>query len=310
MPRYLIGRLTSAALVLWGVTVLTFAVAFALPGDPAAMIAGPQATPETVASIRHELELDRPLPARYLHFLGRLAHGDLGRSYTGQPVAEAIGQRLPATVALAVTAWALWLLGGTLFGTLAAARRSARRDAALLLFSVVGASLPTFWLGMMLLYLLAERLPLFPAGGYGTPAHLVLPALTLSASGVAYYARLVHAGLGETLDFDYVRTARAKGLSEPVVLFRHALRNALLPLVTIAGADLAALLGGVVFTESVFTWPGLGQLAVTAVQQRDVPMIMGVVLVAAAAVVFANLVVDLLYPVLDPRIRLRPASVE
>lgn len=305
MRGYLARRLVWAVVVLWGVTLLTFAVGFALPGDAARLIAGEQAPPETVAAIRHELQLDRPLPAQYGAFLGRLAHGDLGHSYlTQESVSSAIARALPASLSLALAGWLLWLAGGTAAGVVAAARRSANRETGLLLFSIAGASVPTFWLGMMLLYLFAERVHLFPAGGYGTPAHLVLPTLTLGVSGVAYYARLVHTGLADALEQDYTRTARAKGLSERAVIFRHALRNAMLPLVTIAGADLAALLGGVVFTERVFSWPGMGQLAVSVVLQRDIPMIMGVVLVAAAAVVLANLAVDLLYPLVDPRIRL------
>ena len=307
---YLAKRIGSALLVIWGVVTLTFVVAFLLPGDPAQLIAGTQADPETIRTIRRELRLDAPVGAQYARFLGRALRGDLGRSYlTREPVAEAIATRLPATIVLSLTAWVLWLLGGTVIGVFVAARRSPLREAELLAGSVLGASIPTFWLGMMLLYLFAQRWPLFPAGGYGTPAQLVLPALTLAASGVAYYGRLVHSSLAETLDQDYVRTARAKGLSERAVIYRHALRNALLPLVTIAGADLAALLSGVVFTESVFSWQGMGQLAVTAVEQRDLPMILGVVLVAATGVVLANLLVDLLYPLLDPRIRLaRPAT--
>ena len=305
MLPYAVRRLGSAVLVIWGVVTLTFAVAFLLPGDPAQLIAGTQGDPETIRTIRRELQLDAAVPVQYARFLSRAVHGDLGRSYlTGQPVAEAIATRLPATILLSFTAWLVWLLGGVATGVFVAARRSAAREAALLVGSVAGASLPTFWLGMMLLYLFAERWPLFPAGGYGTPAHLVLPVLTLAASGVAYYGRLVHSSLGEVLREEYVRTARAKGLPERAVIYRHALRNALLPLVTIAGADLAALLGGVVFTESVFSWQGMGQLAVTAVGQRDIPMIVGVVLVAATGVVLANLLVDLLYPLLDPRIRL------
>ena len=304
MARYLLRRLGWALVMLFGISLITFVVAYRLPGDPAALLAGPQATPEVIAGIRRNLHLDDPLPVQYGRFVGRLLQGDLGTSYvSGQPVAQEIGARLPATLTLAFAGWSCWLLLGTLFGLFAAARPTPAREGTLLAFSVLGASVPTFWVGILLLYVFAVRLPWFPTGGYGEPSSLVLPMLTLAASGVAYYSRLVHANLSEVLSQDYVRTARAKGLSPRAVLLRHALRNALLPLVTLAGADLAALLGGVVFTEAVFAWPGMGLLALSAVQDRNVPVILGVVLVSATFVVLGNLIVDLLYPLLDPRIR-------
>jgi peptide/nickel transport system permease protein len=264
------------------------------------------ARPEVVENIRKKLKLDRPVTEQYAHFLGGVLRGDLGESYaTGQPVAEAIRHRLPTTAALAVAAWVCWLVVGTGIGVWAAARPTRAREGLLLSFSILGVSTPTFWIGILLLYLFVSRMALFPAGGAGTPAHFVLPLVTLALPGIAYYSRLAHSGMMDTLAEPFVRTAVAKGAPPRVVLLRHALRNALLPLVTIAGADLATLLGGVVFTESVFDWPGLGRLAVDAVGQKDIPMIMGVVLVSAAFVVAANLLVDLLYPLLDPRIRMQ-----
>lgn len=304
MALFLLKRLGWAVVTLFGVTLITFLVVYRLPGDPAVLMAGPSAPPETVAQIRQKLKLDRPAPEQYLDFLSRLTRGDLGESYTtGEKVSEAIARRLPATMQLAVAGWACWLVLGTLIGVWAASRPTRLREGVLLGFSIVGVSTPTFWLGILLLYLFVTRLHLLPAGGTGTPAHLVLPVITLAFSGVAFYARLAHASMTGVLREDYVRTAVAKGASPRAVLFRHALRNALLPLVTIAGADLAALLGGVVFTESVFDWQGMGLLAVQAVSAVNVPVIMGVVLVGAAFVVVANLLVDLLLPVLDPRIR-------
>ena len=308
MIRYLVKRIVWALITLVGVTLVTFVVVYRIPADPALTLAGPTALahPEVVQNIRHKLKLDRPAWEQYTGFLGGLLHGDLGESYaTGQPVGEAIAHRLPATIELAVIGWLCWLVLGTLLGVWVAARPTRLREGALLLFSIVGVSTPTFWVGIVLLYLFVARAHLFPAGGAGTPAHLVLPVATLAVSGVAYYARLAHSGMAETLREPYVRTAVAKGVPPRDLLFRHALRNALLPLVTIAGADLAALLGGVVFTETVFDWPGMGRLAVDAVGQKDVPMIVGVVLVSAAFVVLANVAVDLLYPLLDPRIELR-----
>ncbi len=301
----LLKRLAWGLLTLLGVTAITFVVVYRIPADPALALAGPSALrhPEVVENIRKKLHLDRPVTVQYAYFLGGLVHGDLGESYaTGQPVSAAIASRLPATAELAVAGWLCWLVLGTLIGVWVAARPGGRREGVLLLFSIAGVSTPTFWIGILLLYLFVSRLQLLPAGGSGTVRHLILPLATLAVSGVAYYARLAHAGMTETLREPYIRTAVAKGLSPRVVLYRHALRNALLPLATLAGADLAALLGGVVFTESVFDWPGLGRLAVEAVGQKDVPMIVGVVLVSATFVVLANLGVDLLYPMLDPRI--------
>jgi peptide/nickel transport system permease protein len=305
MIGYLVRRVLWAAGILVGVSFLTFVVAFLVPADPARTLAGPRASPETLASIRRELGLDQPVPVQYARYLGRAMRGDLGRSYvTGETVAEALWARLPATALLAGSAWVCWLVFGIAIALLVTPR-GASGDGALLAFSILGTSIPTFWLGIVLLYLFAARWRLLPDAGYGTPAHLVLPVVTLTVYGAAYYARLTHANLREVLDQEYIRTARAKGLSEGRVLLRHALRNALLPLVTVAGVDLAALLGGVVFTESVFAWPGIGQLAVQSVFTLDIPMILGTVTLSAVFVVLANLVVDLLYPLLDPRIVLR-----
>ncbi|MBI3912062.1 MAG: ABC transporter permease [Armatimonadetes bacterium] len=308
MIGYVLRRLAWGLVALLGVTFLAFTVAYLVPGDAAQLLAGPNARPDDVANIRRQLGLDQPWLVQYAGFLWRLAHADLGRSYTGQPVAEIIAQHLPPTLLLAATGWICWLVFGVSLGALVAWRRNRAGDAALLVFSIVGASVPTFWVGVLLLYVFAVRLGWFPIGGSGSGRHLVLPTLTLAAAGVAYYARLAHAHLDETLTRDYVRTARAKGLPGPLVLGRHALRTALLPLVTIAGSDLAGLVGGVVFTESVFNWPGLGRLAVERMTQQDVPVILGVVLVSATAVVLLNLVIDLVYPLLDPRVRVGGAQ--
>jgi peptide/nickel transport system permease protein len=303
VTRYLLRRLAWALVTLWGISLLTFLAIFVVPGDPAAVLAPKGASPELRQSIRRELGLDRPVLLQYAAYVGRAARGDLGRSYvTGERVAAAIARRVPPTALLALSGWAVWLLVGTALGMAAAVAAGRWPERLVLGFGILGASLPTFWVGIVLLYLFASRLPWLPAGGYGTPAHLVLPTLTLGLSGAAAYSRIVHASLRGVLGEDYIRTARAKGLDERQVIGRHALRNALLPLATLAGADLAALFGGVVVTESVFAWPGIGQLAVQAVLNLDVPMIMGTVLFSAALVVAANLAVDLLYPQIDPRI--------
>lgn len=311
MLGYLIRRLLGAFGILVGVSFITFGVAFLVPSDPARVLAGPRASAETIASIRRELGLDDPVPVQYARYVARAARGDLGRSYlTGERVAEAIRSRLAATALLGGTAWVCWLLFGIGLALLVTAgagegQEESWRDQALLTFSILGTSVPTFWLGIVLLYLFAARWRLLPDAGYGTPAHLVLPVATLTVYGAAYYARVARESLRQTLSQEYIRTARAKGLSRAQVLLRHALRNALLPLVTLAGVDLAALLSGVVFTESVFAWPGIGQLAVQSVFALDLPMILGCVLLSAVFVVLANLAVDLLYPLLDPRIALR-----
>ncbi len=306
LNRPLIRRLSWAVVTLWGVTLLAFLVLYRIPADPAVALAGPSAAgdPAVVQSIRARLRLDQPVWVQYGDFLLRLSRGDLGQSYVkGTPVREAITAVLPNTLLLGLSGWACWLVLGTGIGVLVAARPGKVSEGLLLAFSILGASTPAFWIGILLLYVFVARLGWFPAGGTGTPKHLVLPLITLAASGVAYYARLAHSAMSDTLREDFIRTAKAKGLSPTVIVMRHALRNALLPLVTIAGADLAALLGGVVFTESVFAWNGLGQLAVEAVAGLDIPVIMGVVLVSGVLVVAANLVVDLIYPIIDPRIR-------
>ena len=304
MALVLLKRVGWALVTLLGVTALTFIVLYRIPADPADLLAGPTAPPEVKQNIRRQLKLDRPVWEQYATFLGRLSRGDLGESYvTRQPVAAAIAARLPATAVLALSGWVCWLFIGTLLGVSVAARSTRTGESALLFLSVLGVSTPTFWVGILLLQVFVAKLRWLPAGGVGGPEHLVLPVLTLAVAGVAYYARLTYSSMTQTLREDFVRTAVAKGLPPKVVLFRHAFRNALLPLVTIAGADLAALLGGVVFTESVFDWKGMGKLAVEAVNSLDVPLIVGIVLVSAVFVVLANLVVDLLYPLLDPRIR-------
>ena len=301
----LLQRLGWSILILLGVSFLTFAVAFIVPSDPARTVAGPKADRETLAAIRKDLGLDDPWPIQYARYLGRLLRGDFGRSYlTRQNVLEAILERLPATAYLAATSLAASALIGIGLGCLTALRQGSVMDLGVLVGSLVVLALPIFWVGMMLLYVLAYRLRLFPLGGFGG-VNVVLPACALALNGAAYYARLLHTNMRTTLDQDYIRTAHAKGLSRLRVFGKHALRNALIPLITLLGLDFAGLMSGVVLTETVFNWPGLGRLAVDAVFNQDIPMIMGTVLFSALLVVGANIVVDLLYLVVDPRIRYR-----
>jgi peptide/nickel transport system permease protein len=301
----MLRRLAWSGVILLGVTALTFVLAFVIPSDPARTVAGPKADPQTLASIRRELGLDQPLVVQYGRYMMRLAHGDFGRSYvTRQGVLAAILERVPATALLAIVSLCTAALLGISLGCFTALRQGSTVDLAVLVGALVVLSLPVFWVGMMLLYGFAFRLGWFPLGGFGL-RNVVLPATALALGQTAYYARLLHTNLRGVLSEDYIRTAHAKGLSRWRVYGKHALRNALIPLTTVLGLDFAALMSGVVLTETVFNWPGLGRLAVEAVFNQDIPLIMGTVLFSALLVVGANVVVDVLYVVIDPRIRFR-----
>ncbi len=301
----LVQRLAWSVVILLGVSFLTFTLAFVVPSDPARTVAGPKADRETLATIRRELGLDQPLLVQYVRYLDRLAHGDFGRSYlTRQNVLAAILERLPATAYLAVVSLGVSAVVGIGLGCTTALRQGSAVDLSVLLGSLVILSLPVFWVGMMLLYGFAYRLRLLPLGGFGV-VNVILPASALALKGAAYYARLLHTNMRTVLDQDYIRSAHAKGLSPVQVYGKHALRNALIPLVTLLGLDFAGLMSGVVLTETVFNWPGLGRLAVDAVFNQDIPMIMGTVLFSAVLVVGANVLVDVLYMAIDPRIRYR-----
>jgi peptide/nickel transport system permease protein len=305
MIAYLARRLAASTLILIGVTMVTFALAFLMPADPVRQIAGRNATPETVESIRHQLGLDRPVPVQYATYLGHLAQGDLGHSYIQKTdVGQLIMSRLPATLLLMLGAIFFELAIGIPLGTFAAARRG-KADRAIMIFAFAGVSTPQFVVGLVLLYLLAYLAGWFPMSGYGGPSHLILPALTLGIGGGGWYARILRSSLVEVLRQDYIRTARAKGLSERTIVITHALRNALLPIVAMIGLDIGTFMGGAVVVESVYGWPGIGQLAWQAIQRIDIPIIMGVTLVAAVAIVLGNLIADLVTPLIDPRIRLR-----
>jgi peptide/nickel transport system permease protein len=275
-----------------------------VPADPAVSIAGPKADPQTLAAIRTDLGLDDPLPLQLGRYVWQLAHGDLGQSYlTGRRVADVIAERLPATALLGLTALGIGFALGLVIGITTAARQGSGMDVAVLVATLVGLSVPTFWIGNLLIYAFGYRLRWLPLGGYGTWRHLVLPAATLALFQFFFYARFVHTNVSGTLASDYIRTARAKGVGTLALYFRHALRNALIPIVTLLGLDVAALMSGVVLTETVFNWPGLGRLAVQAVFSLDIPVLAGTVLFSAALVLAANLIVDLLYGVIDPRVR-------
>ncbi|PJF26934.1 MAG: glutathione ABC transporter permease GsiC [Phototrophicales bacterium] len=306
MLRYLINRLFGAAGVVLGVATISFVLVFMMPGDAARMYAGPRAPEETVNRIREQWGLNDPLPVQYVRYVGRALQGDLGRSTRDQrPVTTAVFERLPATLQLALAGLFVELAIGIPLGILAATRPGSIWDNLATTGALIGISLPPFAFGLVALYLLGFVIPIFPLGGYGGIQYLILPALVLGLSGAAFYARVLRNSMLEIIGDDYIRTARAKGLSPRMVLSRHVLRNALLPVVTLAGIDLAQLLGGVVVIEAVFGWPGIGFQAWQAIRNQDTPIIMGTVLVAATAVVVMNMLIDFLYISLDPRVRVQ-----
>ena len=306
MIGYVIQRLAQAALILLGISVVTFVLLYLLPADPVRQIAGRSATAETVANIRAQLGLDLPLWEQYWRYLSNLLQGNLGRSYLQKTeVAELVGARLPASLLLMAGAIVCELAIGLSMGVLAAVRRGGLLDNALMVVSFVGVSAPQFVIGILLLYVFAVQLNWFPIGGYGTFQHLVLPALTLGLLGAGWYARMMRSSMLDVLRQDYIRTAQSKGLRGRTVLFRHAIPNAILPVVAMIGIDIGMFMSGIVVVESVFGWPGIGQLAWQAIQRVDIPIIMGVTLVSACAIVVGNLIADLIAPLIDPRIKLR-----
>lgn len=306
MLTYLARRLIQAALILLGVSVITFALLYLLPADPVRQIAGRSATAETVENIRRLLGLDQPFLVQYWRYLTGLLQGDLGRSYLQRSeVSELIAARLPASLLLMAGAIVCELLIGLTMGLIAAVRRGTALDQGLMIASFVGVSAPQFVIGLLLLYFFAVQLGWFPIGGYGTFQHLVLPSVALGILGAGWYSRMMRSSMIDVLRQDYIRTARAKGLSRLTVLMRHALPNAILPVIAMIGIDIGMFMSGIVVIESVFGWPGIGQLAWQAIQRVDIPIIMGVTLVSACAIVLGNLLADLVTPFIDPRIRLR-----
>jgi peptide/nickel transport system permease protein len=306
MAMLFLRRLVQMALILLGVAAITFVLLYALPADPARMIAGRSATAQTVANIRRELGLDQSLPVQFWSYLSNLLQGNLGRSYAQKTeVATLIMARLPATLTLMFSGIVVEVMLGLTLGTIAAVRRGGFVDRLVMMASFVGVSAPQFVVALLLLYVFAATLGWFPMSGYGTFSHVVLPAATLGVLGAGWYARMVRSAMIDVLNQDYVRTARAKGLSSRRITFRHALPNAVLPVIAMIGIDIGQFMGGVVVVEAVYGWPGIGQLAWQAIQQVDIPIIMGVTLTSALAIILGNLVADLIAPVIDPRIRTR-----
>lgn len=306
MMYYLLKRLLHAALILLGVTFITYLLLYLLPADPVRQIAGRSATPETVENIRQQLGLDLPFYEQYWRYLTSLLQGDMGRSWLQKTeVAELIAARLPASLSLMAAGIGVELIIGLTLGTIAALKRNSLLDRGLMIFSFVGVSSPHFVAAMLFLYLFAVQWSWFPIGGYGTWQHLILPAFTLGLLGSGWYSRMMRSSMIEVLHQDYVRTAKAKGLSRTRILFRHIIPNALLPIISMIAIDIGIFIGGMVVVESVFGWPGIGQLAWQAIQRVDIPIIVGVTLVSAVAIVMANLLADLVSPWIDPRIDLK-----
>jgi len=304
MFQYILKRLLSTLPVLLGISLLLFFMLRMLPGDPAQVLAGQMASQEDIKNIRQQLGLDKPVFVQYGLFLSRLAKLDLGRSArTQNPVIKEIWARLPNTVLLAVTAITLACLFGIPAGIISAVRPYTWIDYLFTSMALFGISMPVFWLGLMLIVVFSLVLHWLPAGGIGSWKHVILPSFTLAAFVVAFITRITRASMIETLSQDYTTTARSKGLKEQVVIVKHALKNALIPIITVVGLQFGLLLGGAVLTETVFAWPGLGRLIVDSILARDYPVIQGTILIFGLLYILVNLVVDLLYAFIDPRIR-------
>lgn len=304
MFQYVLKRLFSTLPVLIGISLLLFFMLRMLPGDPAQVLAGQMASQEDIQSIRQQLGLDQPIFIQYGLFLSRLAQFDLGRSArTQNPVIEEIWSRLPNTVLLAVSAITLACLFGIPAGIISAVRPYSWMDYLFTSLALFGISMPVFWLGLMLVVVFSVLLKWLPAGGTGSFKHILLPSITLAAFVVAFITRMTRASMMEALSQDYTTTARSKGLKEKVVIIKHALKNALIPIITVVGLQFGLLLGGAVLTETVFAWPGMGRLIVDSILARDYPVIQGAILIFGLLYILVNLVVDLIYACIDPRIR-------
>jgi peptide/nickel transport system permease protein len=328
---YIVRRLLIAVPILFGITLIVFLMLHTAGGDPAVIMLGPRASDESLTALRHELKLDRSLPVQYLDFLGKAVQGDFGDSYRSrQPVSDEVFNRFPATIELAIAAMLIGTVIGIAAGVVAATRRNSIIDLTSTVGSLIGVSIPTFWLGIIMIVVFGVELKWLPISGridsrigadpsvrfivfsslfHGDWAilkdalkHLVLPAFTLAAWPAAIIARMTRSSLIEALHQDYIRTARAKGLTERAVIWKHAIRNALLPVVTVAGLEFGGLLAGAVVTEQVFSWPGIGKLTVDAITNRDYQIVQGVVILVGVIFIVINLLVDLVYAWLDPRI--------
>lgn len=303
MTRFVVRRVLLAIPTLFGVLVVAFLLLYVAPGDPVTAMIGERADSATIARLRAELRLDDPLPVRFGHYVVQVTRGDLGRSYiTNRPIARDIRERFPKTLELAAAAMLFAAITGITLGVLSARNPGGWTDRLALGVAYLGISFPVYWVGLLLILLFAVTLHVLPPSGYGGLRFLVLPALALGMRSIAFLARVTRSAMLDALSADYVRTARAKGATEWIVTMRHALRNALIPIITVLGLDFGAYLTGSILTETVFSWPGLGRYVVNAIARRDLPAIQGAVLFLSAVFVFVNLVADLAYAKTDPRV--------
>ena len=308
MTRYIIRRILQLIPVIIGISIVTFLMMTLIPGDPVVLMLGQHISPQTVENVRHGLGLDQPLLTRYFHYMWNALHGDLGRSYIQhQTVSQMLTDKIPVTFRLTVVAMVIAVTFGVLIGILSAVKQYSFWVTFATLFALTGVSVPTFWLGMMLQLLFGVILHILPVSGTGGEGfHLqnyLLPGFALGFASMAMYLRLTRSSMLEVIRQDYIRTARAKGLSSRVVIFKHAMKNALIPVATQAGMDFAGLMGGAILTESIFSLPGIGSMLYNAISRRDYPVVQGVTLFLALVFVLINLLVDISYAVLDPRIR-------
>ena len=306
MRNYVLRRLLQSALILLGISLVTFILLYLIPADPARQIAGRSATAKTVANIRAQLGLDDPVMIQDFRDLGGLVQGDMGRSYLQRAeVSVLIAGRLPASLLLMVSAIVTELILGLTIGIIAALNRNKLAVQTLMVFSFVSISAPQFVIGILLLYFFSIQFQLLPIGGYGTFAHLILPSLTLGLLGAGWYSRMMRSSMIDVLHQDFIRTARAKGIAKRQVITGHVIPNAILPIIAMVGIDIGLFMSGIVVVESVFGWPGIGQLAWQSIQRIDIPVIMGVTIVSAIAIVLGNLLADLIVPWIDPRIKIK-----
>ncbi|MEJ9228839.1 ABC transporter permease [Peribacillus butanolivorans] len=302
---FIVRRILQTIPVLLGVSLVVFLIMQMVPGDPATLLAGEGATKETIEMIRHQLGLDRPILYQYFDYVIHAVQGDFGESLrSSRPVLDEILVRLPITLELALASIFITVVLGMVAGIISATKQYSAADISIMIVALLGISLPSFWLGLMLIYFFSVNLQWFPVSGWGTISHMILPAITLGAGGAAIVARMTRSSMLEVVRQDYIRTAKAKGLKEHVIIYKHGLKNALIPVITVVGLQFGALLGGTVLTESVFAINGLGRLIVDAIRTRDLPMVQGGVLIASVIFVFMNLAVDVLYRYFNKRIDL------
>ena len=303
MIGYILKRFFSSILVILAMIFLVMLILDIIPGDPVSLFLGESATQEMVTELRAQIGLDKPLILRYVDYIWKLLHGDLGRSLREMaPVSHLIGHALPNTLILTLAGMFLTIAVGIPLGLVSGARPGSVMDHLSRLASLIGLCMPVFWIGLVLMFFFSLKLAWFPVGGTGSLAHLVLPAVTLASYSIASLARMTRSSIMEVLGEDYIRTARAKGLSFSAVVLKHGFGNAMIPIITVIGMQVGHLMGGAILTETVFAWPGLGRLMVGAIMDRDYPLLQGTILVFAASYIFINLIVDLSYGFIDPRV--------